>query len=311
MLLRLLLMRRKIIRQGKSTLTLSLPAPWVRANQLRAGDEVDLAAQDQTLLVNAKPTDTQRTVTIDLRGIPTLHERLVAAAYLTGADEIKVTYDSPSISRRIQERVRDMIGMEIVAQDRETITIKDVTRGAAENFDAILRRVFYLVLEVGRETVTALTRKEKDLSYLHGMESNINRFTDYCQRILIKHGATPLRQTPLLYSVILGLEQLADEYKHITVLAGKHGAAAAALALLQRQVNLFAAFEKLYYAYRAENAANLAIIRDRLILDIDKKLASARSASDALFLTSIRELTELTIRLLGQTLSLQESLQAA
>ncbi len=302
-------MRRKIIRQGKSTLTLSLPATWVKTQQLKTGDEVDITIRDQTLLINAKPTTLSRTVHVDLRGLLTLHQRLVASAYLTGADEIKVTYDNPAVSRRIQERVRDMIGMEIIAQDKESLTIKDVTGGTAESFDSLLRRVFYLLLEVARETLYALKRKEKDLAYLRGMESNINRFTDHCQRILIKHGSTPIRETPLVYGIILGLEQLADEYKRLTSLAQEYTPSPSVLSVLERQVHLLAEFEKMYYTYTPQKAATIAKTKDQISSEIDKKL-DTKSLADIQLLHSIRELTELTIRLVGQTLNLQGIHQA-
>ena len=47
-------MKRKIIKQGHNTLTVTLPSKWVKKLNLTADDEVDIIEKENSLLINAK-----------------------------------------------------------------------------------------------------------------------------------------------------------------------------------------------------------------------------------------------------------------
>ena len=44
-------MRRKLIKQGIDTYTLSLPVKWIRKNNLKASEEVDIGEEGSNLMV--------------------------------------------------------------------------------------------------------------------------------------------------------------------------------------------------------------------------------------------------------------------
>ena len=47
-------MKRKLVKQGGTALTVSLPAKWARKYNLKAGDEVEGEEEDWTLIVSLK-----------------------------------------------------------------------------------------------------------------------------------------------------------------------------------------------------------------------------------------------------------------
>ena len=47
-------MKRKIIKQGHNTLTVTLPSEWVKKLNLNAGDEIDLVEDNSSLVINGK-----------------------------------------------------------------------------------------------------------------------------------------------------------------------------------------------------------------------------------------------------------------
>ena len=45
-------MRRKIIKQGHNTLTITLPSKWVRANKVVPTDEIDVVEKGNKLIIS-------------------------------------------------------------------------------------------------------------------------------------------------------------------------------------------------------------------------------------------------------------------
>ncbi|MEK6867494.1 MAG: AbrB/MazE/SpoVT family DNA-binding domain-containing protein, partial [Nanoarchaeota archaeon] len=46
-------MKRRLIKQSRSTLTVSMPSTWIQKNNLKAGDELDVFERETTLLLEA------------------------------------------------------------------------------------------------------------------------------------------------------------------------------------------------------------------------------------------------------------------
>ena len=47
-------MKRKIIKQGSGTLTISLPTNWAKLFKLKSGDEIDVTQEGKMLVVSTK-----------------------------------------------------------------------------------------------------------------------------------------------------------------------------------------------------------------------------------------------------------------
>ena len=45
-------MRKKLVKQGHSTLTITIPAKWARENKLKAGSELDLDINQNSLILS-------------------------------------------------------------------------------------------------------------------------------------------------------------------------------------------------------------------------------------------------------------------
>ena len=53
-------MKRKIIKQGHNTLTVTLPADWANRMKLGAGDEIDLSEKGNSLSLTTEKKDEKR-----------------------------------------------------------------------------------------------------------------------------------------------------------------------------------------------------------------------------------------------------------
>lgn len=267
---------------------------------------MEVEDKDTTLVVSSVRAPEHKKETLDITQVDALIKRIIAAKYLEGVDEIEVKFNTLNKARIIQGRVREMIGMEVIQQGKNFLVIKDISGGTEAAFDPILRRVFFMINSVAEESYNAIKRKETDLAYLDDMEANINRVTDHCFRILNKYGYSEYSKTPVIYTIVLLLEQLGDEYKLLTKYITKNKIIldVYAVVLYERIHKLFKKFETLFYDFSYDKAVSLAKERDNIISDIDRRIASSKSAKEVYVLRSLREMTELIVRLMGQTLTL-------
>ena len=87
-------MKRKIIKQGHNTLTLTLPRDWIKRLNLKAGEEIDVVENEDSLVINGHQNTKNNCAIIDITNcsVPLLW-RYVQSAYRSGCDEIKVVFD--------------------------------------------------------------------------------------------------------------------------------------------------------------------------------------------------------------------------
>ncbi len=236
-------MKRKIIKQGHNTLTITLPTKWTKQFNLKAGDEVEISERNNGLFINTERQEDLRSITIDIQGldIPTIWKYFMAV-YREGYDEVRVnfdpreTYDSPykffstqSIDAKygkrslkhttyetIQEITNRFIGYEIIEHHSEYCLIKDLAEISSKEFESSLRRIFLLIQQMAEETLDAIkTNNHPILRNLHDIDINVDKFHDYCVRVLNKKIIKETRKTNLMFTTLYILELLADEFKSI------------------------------------------------------------------------------------------------
>ena len=238
------LMRRKVIKQGHNTLTITLPNKWVKRYSIKAGDEVNLDEQGKTLIVAAEQQKIPSKTVVDVTGltIPLLW-RNVISAYRAGFDEIKIVFDQTKDYKdlytafsyntlqylnghdseltpveAIQALVNRFIGVEVIDQQRNYCIVKALGETNYKEFDNALRRIFLLLLHLAEETVKAIEKKDyKMLKSVHMIDTNIDRFEDFCLRVLNRQGYVNYKKTPAMYSLIFLFELIGDEFKKLAI----------------------------------------------------------------------------------------------
>ena len=237
-------MKRKVIKQGHNTLTITIPSKWVKNFNLKAGDEIDLIEKDNGLfLTTEKRTDFSKTE-IDISGLdlPVIWKYLMSV-YREGYDEILVKFDSNIkldspykyfIKHKLDikygkegtkktpleffhELVNRFIGYEIVDYSKDFVIIKEMSEPTSKEFDNALRRVFLLLEQMAEEICEALEKGSiEQLSHIHDIDTNLDKFHDYCIRILNKVGNKNSKKTSLLVTTLFLLEAIGDEFKNIS-----------------------------------------------------------------------------------------------
>jgi len=236
-------MKRKIIKQGHNTLTMTLPSKWAERFAINAGDEVELIEQGSDLRITTnKNTSQSDSVTIDISGliIPIVW-RLMSSPYRAGYDEIKIVFENKGFRdlytaftyntiyalkgeekelsplEAIQAMVNRFIGFEIIEQKSNYCIIKDLGQTSPKEFDNTLRRIFLLIQTMSDAIMCATKGDKIELRGIHIMDTNLDRFQDFCLRILNKNGYKEFRKTPTMYTIVFILEMVGDEYKKVGI----------------------------------------------------------------------------------------------
>ena len=75
-------MKRKVIRQGHNTLTITLPKKWVDRCNLKPGSEVDISEQDENLVIRRTSVETEESsVEAEITGLDRTSVLLLLQGY--------------------------------------------------------------------------------------------------------------------------------------------------------------------------------------------------------------------------------------
>jgi phosphate uptake regulator len=209
-------MRRKVIKLGTNSLLVSLPSKWVQQQGISKGDEVEVEATPSTIRITASKA-AAKAATLALSDNPALAVRQISAAYKRGIDELGITYENPKAAAAALAELKNLIGFEVVESGKHSCRIRNLAHGELGDVGTILRRVFLSLLDMAETAEDAIrTGSEESRAHVALAEETIDRLTDFCKRLLNKHGLEDIPATTYTYSLLKDIERLADTYSELS-----------------------------------------------------------------------------------------------
>lgn len=182
-------MRRKLSSHGPSSMTVSLPSSWIKQNNLKKGEELEVIEEENNIIIKLVIT-TNNTKIIEASFIgldKDTSEDLILVLHKKGYDEIKMLIDNPDKIKEIHAFLNQMqLGFEIIKQESDSITIRNISNPEIEQFDNLFRRVFRITIEYANKIEIIIQNKEEMTHSCILHEVSINRISNYCKRIIIK-----------------------------------------------------------------------------------------------------------------------------
>ncbi|MBN1156442.1 hypothetical protein JXA85_02415, partial [Candidatus Woesearchaeota archaeon] len=209
---------RKIVSQGHSAGTITLPVDWMRMNGLKKGDEVFLEDRDSQLLILCKPKIHKRTIEVDLRKKDSIITKVLSILYMAGFDEISIKFTNESSLKRIQAVIKDYFSsFDIVEYKKDACRIKSLSEPSKDELDNALKRVSQLLSSQISHVEQCLLNSEFNLlSGVDSIEESINRTTVFYRRLINKNYVSRCKNNIYLFLIMKTLESAGDELKFLT-----------------------------------------------------------------------------------------------
>lgn len=242
-------MERKLVKQGRNALTVTLPAKWLQEKGLTAGDSIFVDERNTELLITTARKTAKSSVTIDLTGCDTsMIFHSIIAKYIQGHDTIIIIHDCP---KAMQDLARRFIGMVVEESTATKVVLKSIISVPEENFEAVLRRAAHIFVQQAK-SIQALTHKEAEFEQVKNNEKLLDDHLMYCLRYLNKYET---RQHQYRYFLVCAtMELAADQMSRIARHIGNDKELAAIIVKgIEEYVKaLFSNdFKKLYSSLRA------------------------------------------------------------
>jgi len=280
-------MKRKVIQLAGKTLVVSLPTEWTKKYNIKKGDEIEIEEIKNKLIISPKKDLTNERISLDVSGLSPMIYRILGAVYKAGYDEVEVIYETKKDLEEIEEvSSREFIGFEIVRKGKNSILMKTVSEIQHEEFDAMLRRTFLLILEIAEEGQEAMKNLDKKkLLKLIELDKEVNKYADFCRRSLNKRGYASFIRTPTIYFIVEELEKISDAYRDLckaTIELNRR--LDDEIISLHEKVNIFfREFYELHYKFDMNKLAEHGKKRGELIRAL-KDLMKETSKDELLFL---------------------------
>ena len=157
---------RKLQKVGYSTLSVSLPSNWVKEMKLKRGDTVFLAPEKDGSLKMFPSNPLEPTERLeeyicnsDLCDDPKMLERIIVGSYILGRDLFTVISSErirPEHIEEIRGVMSKLIGLGIVEETPDRITLQCSVDPRKFHLDMLLRRLSIISLTIVKEAVQAL-----------------------------------------------------------------------------------------------------------------------------------------------------------
>jgi len=287
-------MKRKIIKQGAGTLTISLPTSWTKLFRLKQGDEIDVVQESNVLVVSTKEQLRSKSVELDLSGFSTpMIWIYLANAYIRGDDEVKVIFDDPRIMNEVSKASNDFIGFEVIEQGKKHCVLKDLSGTTEVDLDMILRRIFLLILSVAEEGLEALNKKDIAMlnQVLSQRDHEVNKLISFYLRNLNKRGLGDFQKAMHYHTIVNFIEHLADEYTRLYNEIEKPVCPESAKTF-DDVVKLTRDFYDLFYKYNVSLAQKIRDKRDQIRAKTNKLMLN-KGLNEIRFLYRVKKIAEL------------------
>ena len=196
-------MKRSVIRHGPATLIVSLPSKWAKERGLSPGSEVDVEPQGNKLIITTEEGMVTHELHLDVSTLsPFMITRLLARSYQKGYDLMHLHYTDRESMHTIREKTTELLGFDIVEEDKNNCTIQALAKSINIDFDNALRRSFYRVLENARICQEAYEKNDTEaLEGIWESDLDVNKMTYFCLRTLAK-GMVSGHEVFVLYHLI-------------------------------------------------------------------------------------------------------------
>lgn len=176
---------RKLVKQGRNALTMTLPASWIQKNNLTEKDVVHIEEVQNQIVVKTNNEKQLKEISLNFENITlrvALH--LVLSSYIQGYDRIIINYNNLNLANRVSNM--NLLGLIIEEQTENTLILKDMIQVPQDNFKQLFRRSCTLLIQHSKE-LHKLTSQKTTKDDVKRTERILDQNLFYCMRYINKY----------------------------------------------------------------------------------------------------------------------------
>jgi len=218
-------MKRKIVKHGASTLTVSLPSKWAKDHGISQGDEVEITDKGHLLVIGENLNPASRCIEINLSKTGKMLHRIIAALYKGGFDKVVFKFETPEELDRIQDTIYRFCHVyEISSISKNQVEVNAVSQLKPKHFLQMLERSGNSTMKIAKSSLEGIRSKDYNaLSQLILKDHLVDRYCAYGSRIINKGWGLEYLVGPL-YLILDETEISADIIKSMNAHVTKHKA---------------------------------------------------------------------------------------
>lgn len=180
-------MKRRIVKQGAATLTISLPAFWTKKHRLKNGDEITIELINDDLLISKEALKSEKKKEIILiTDTKTYVRNIVITAYCQGYDTLIVYFNDESSYQTLLEVLKHyIIGFDVIKKEKAFCVLENITEPSIEQFETIFQKVLYNTSLLIDQTEQRIQGTIQFKEYAEVM-LRIHQYENFCKRLLSK-----------------------------------------------------------------------------------------------------------------------------
>jgi len=204
-------MRRKLIKQGGTGLTVYVPKKWIDLKKLQAGDEVEVAEEDERIVISKAGgvRELRKEVFVE-SSKPAVLRSTIATLYKAGYDEIVLQFNKMPSMSSMNKIISTFTGLEVVSQTKSSVTIKSFLRLDEEETEKLINKMFQITKMVAEELGSDW--ESVDIGNLSTLvQTNVIKLRDHSLRTIhaSKYGGDKSYD---YYDLVTILEKISSEF---------------------------------------------------------------------------------------------------
>ena len=201
-------MRRKLVRQGKSTLTVSLPKKWIEKNELNEDNDVEIQEIENILQISLDSNIIKKNKEIELF-LSNEHKKVIKLIlrmlYKLGYHKIKLNYNDENTIKKIKRTIRNhLIGFEITNFSNTNCIIENITEPTDTKIEKLKLRIFHIISNCFELLIQDLKNANpyNNEQIINSVES-IDRYSNFCLRSHSQNNDNKMFSLSQLYTFLI------------------------------------------------------------------------------------------------------------
>ncbi len=204
-------MKRKVVRHGKNTMTISLPSKWVKNNKIIRGQQLNLQITEEELKISPveKPFEN---IEIDINSNDEWYiSMIVRHLYICGYDEILIKFNNPNQILLIRKSLQLLTGLEILESKPFFCKLRVVASLENMDYDFMIDRAFWLVLSqfdyfIDDEKIG----KPAMFTEINEIFNTVSKLVNLCRRTLNKKNIYDSTVSKYAYSFLTSIRYISS-----------------------------------------------------------------------------------------------------